>query len=295
MKKVLLLASALFSALGSPITAHAQSTAFTYQGALQDGGSPASGIYDLRFAIYDSLTNGAQQGGTLTNAATAVSNGLFTVTLDFGNQFPGAARWLELGVRTNGGGAFGVLTPRQPVTPTPYAITAAALSGNVPVAQLTGTIPLGQLPATVVTNGASGVNISGTFSGNGAGITGVDLRTVNSQGALSFTTNFGIFVLASSPGVGVGPRSVTAADVNGDGKPDLISANTFADTLTVLTNNGNGGFVLASSPGVGITPYSVTAADVNGDGQSDLISANFNANTLTVLTNNGSGRSESVV
>ena len=62
------------------------------------------------------------------------------MALDFGSQFPGANRWLEIGVRTNGGGAFGLLTPRQPVTPTPYAITsasagtAAAVSGNVPVA-----------------------------------------------------------------------------------------------------------------------------------------------------------------
>ena len=83
------------------LSASAQTTAFTYQCRLTDGGSPASGIYDLRFTVYDALTGGAQQGVTLTNAATAVSNGLFTVTLDFTNQFPGAARWLEMGVRTN--------------------------------------------------------------------------------------------------------------------------------------------------------------------------------------------------
>ncbi|HNI61280.1 MAG TPA: hypothetical protein PKW11_15155, partial [Pseudomonadota bacterium] len=39
-----------------------------------------------------------------THNNVAVTNGLFTVTLDFGNQFPGADRWLEIGVRTNGGG-----------------------------------------------------------------------------------------------------------------------------------------------------------------------------------------------
>jgi len=87
-------------------TAHAQGTAFTYQGRLNDGASPATGIYDLRFAIYDALNSGAQQGSLLTNSATAVSNGLFSVTLDFGSQFSGANRWLDIGVRTNGGGAF---------------------------------------------------------------------------------------------------------------------------------------------------------------------------------------------
>jgi hypothetical protein len=77
--------------------------------------------------------------------------------------------------------------------------------------------------------------------------------------------------------------------VNGDGRPDLISANHVGNTLTVLTNNGSGGFVLASSPAVGGWPSSVTSADVNGDGKPDLISANRLANTLTVLTNRGTG------
>src|SRR5262245_37984307 len=100
----------------------AVSTAFTYDGRLSDGGNPASGIYDLRFTIYDALVVGTQQGPTLTNTATAVSNGLFTVTLDFGNQFPGADRWIEIAVRPNGGGAFSTLVPRQKIATTPYAV-----------------------------------------------------------------------------------------------------------------------------------------------------------------------------
>ena len=47
--------------------------------------------------------------------------------------------------------------------------------------------------------------------------------------------------------MGSDPLSVVAADVNGDGKVDLISANYGDNTLTVLTNNGSGGFVLAST------------------------------------------------
>jgi len=83
---------------------------------------------------------------------------------------------------------------------------------------------------------------------------------------LTVLTNNGSggFGLASSPGVGLNPISVTAADVNGDGKVDLISANANANSLTVLTNNGSGGFVLSSSPGVGNSPRSIAAADVNG-------------------------------
>jgi hypothetical protein len=71
-------------------TAFSQGTPFTYQGRLSDGANPANGRYDLTFALYDSASGGTQQGSTITNSALAVSNGLITVTLDFGNQFPGS-------------------------------------------------------------------------------------------------------------------------------------------------------------------------------------------------------------
>ena len=169
------------------LTLHAQTSAFTYQGRLTDNGSPASGIYDLRFSIYDADTGGTEVAGPVTNSPVAVSNGLFTVTLDFGaSVFDGSDRWLEIGVATNGSGVFTNLNPRQPLTATPYAIQAAnaASANSVSAANISGTIPLAQLPGAVVTNGASGVNISGTFSGNGAGVTNVDLFTVNTRGAI---------------------------------------------------------------------------------------------------------------
>jgi len=93
-----------------------------------------------------------------------VSNGLFTVTLDFGNQFPGANRWLEIGVRTNGVGAYTTLSPRQPITATPYAITAGNLSGGVTSANLAGTYA----------NALTLNNAANSFSGSGAGLTSLN-------------------------------------------------------------------------------------------------------------------------
>ncbi|MDB6111658.1 MAG: hypothetical protein JWR69_3408 [Pedosphaera sp.] len=110
--------------LASP--ALAQNTAFTYQGRLMDGGAPASGSYDFAFTLFDDVSVGNQVSNIITNASTAVSNGLFTLTLDFGaGIFTGPARWLEIGVRTNGGASFTSLSLRQPLTPAPYAIYAA--------------------------------------------------------------------------------------------------------------------------------------------------------------------------
>ena len=113
----------------------AQGTAFTYQGRLNLGANVASGNFDLTFALYN-VASGAGQVGLTTTNAVVVSNGLFTTTLDFGANFPGADRWLEIGVRTNHGSAFTTLSPRQKLTPTPYAVTAANLSGSVTGSQL---------------------------------------------------------------------------------------------------------------------------------------------------------------
>jgi len=89
---------------------------------------------------------------------------------------------------------------------------------------------------------------------------------------------------ASSPLlVGNRPSSVFAADVNGDGATDLISANQDDNTLTVLTNDGAGGFALASTPAVGRQPITVLAAVLTRDGEVGLVSANSGDDSLTVL------------
>ena len=124
-------------------SAFAQGTGFTYQGRLNDGANSANGDYDLRLTIYDALTGGSAVGGPLTNAPTSVSNGLFTVTLDFGpGVFSGADRWLEIGVRTNGSAAaYQTLSPRQQLTATPYAARAQTVT-SVPDTALSANVPL---------------------------------------------------------------------------------------------------------------------------------------------------------
>ena len=73
----------------------AQGNAISYQGQLKRDGSQYSGTCDFRFGLWDALNGGSQQGTTQSAAAVEVNNGLFGVSLDFGNQFKGEARWLE--------------------------------------------------------------------------------------------------------------------------------------------------------------------------------------------------------
>jgi len=96
--------------------------------------------------------------------------------------------------------------------------------------------------------------------------------------------------ISSSTNTSVGdPNCVTVADVNGDGRLDLISSDYGDSAVLVFTNKGGGTFATAVSYKVGANPLWVTAADVNRDGKVDLISANPSDNTLTLLTNNGGG------
>lgn len=97
---------------------------FTYQGHLSDGGNAADGAYEFQFQLFDDPITGTQIANTVVLDPVSVSDGLFSVELDFGQSaFGGGGRWLEIGVRPDGSGdPYTTLTPRQKVTPAPYAL-----------------------------------------------------------------------------------------------------------------------------------------------------------------------------
>lgn len=111
----------LFIILFVPSFAAAQTTEFTYQGRFNDSAGTAAS-YDFEFRLFASASGGAALG-TQTRPGVPVSDNVFTVQLDFGGQFDGTARYLEIGVKPAGsGGGFTILAPRQPITSTPYAV-----------------------------------------------------------------------------------------------------------------------------------------------------------------------------
>ena len=261
---------------------------------------PANITYTTYWSNDGTSVNGSEPAAAVV---VGVSNGLFTVvlgdtTLANMQAIPAAVFTTQPDLQlriwfSDGVNGFAALSPVQNLTPAPYAVkanSASNLLGSLPAGQLSGTIAATLLPGIVLTNGAANVTLTGTFSGNGAGVTNISVSSVGPAGTFSLIL---IPLLSFAPGitlnVGPNPYSVVAVDVNGDGKLDLISANAGADTLTVLTNNGNAVFGSNATLSVGSEPFSVVAADVNGDGKPDLICANYNSSTLTVLTNNGSG------
>jgi hypothetical protein len=89
--------------------------------------------------------------------------------------------------------------------------------------------------------------------------------------------------------VGIDPAAVVTADLNGDGKLDLITANANDITISVLIGNGDGTFGAAHTYVVGPGPDSVAVGDFNGDGKLDIVTANEGNNTVSVLLGNGDG------
>jgi formylglycine-generating enzyme required for sulfatase activity len=165
--------------------ASAQSTAFTYQGHLMDGGASANGNYDLQFTLKNALTAGTTVGTPQAVSPVTAVNGIFTVTLDFGSaSFDGSDRWVELGVRPAGSvAAYTVLAPRQRLTATPYALRA--LSANN-ATNLTGTVTAGNIANGTITGAmiapnatisASSVNAT-SFNGNGAALTNIPVSAL---------------------------------------------------------------------------------------------------------------------
>ncbi len=220
--------------LHQEVKAYSGST-FTYQGYLRDGESPANGAYDFEFMLYyaaskaeDDLQNDPKIITPIAKDNVQVTDGLFTVELDFGNVFDGQQLYLEIGVRPgSSSGAYTYLTPRQPLRAAPYALGLApgasiigTLAGtNILTLQNLGTG--GAIYATTASTTYSailGEALSGTGSGlygksaasGGKGVTGENVAATGSAvgvyGTSSSSNGYGISGLGA---VGVFGKTTT--------------------------------------------------------------------------------------
>lgn len=232
------------------VQATALGTAFSYQGHLSDGSGPVDGSCDVSFKLYDDAgsgsppTGGIKLGSTLQRTV-AVTNGHFMVTdLDFGDAFGGEARWLEIAVRCpSGSGNYTMLSPRQALTPTPYALYAR----NVPLHDHLGqTWMPGDSPSAMTITGTFGLPdyaplvLSNAFTGTG----GAGLRVGSAGGA----------------GIAIGSGALEGLWVQSAGR-DGVRVESAGQSGFAVGSAGQNGFAVESAAETGLF---VDSAGVNG-------------------------------
>ena len=270
-----------------------------YQGRLIDGTNLVNGSVGVSLRIYDDAT-----GGVLLyedSNTVAVVDGLYATligddtTVGSLNAALAATNvWLEVAVDNV------ALTPRERIASVAFALVAdqaATVTGPISDSQLP--VNLARLDGTnqtftgPVTFSSLSNQFVGRFSGDGSEVTGVDLKTVQSYGALQWTGDVS-FVEASFPMADEYPSGIVAEDINGDGQIDFVVAHSNniwnpSIVLAVVTNDGNGSFVLSDTLDIGAGVSSIVGADFTGNGYVDLVLAIPDNNTVTVMTNDGHG------
>ncbi len=188
--------------LVSSVTALAQGSGFSFQGRLNDGTNPANGPYDLQFKLYDAIAGGGQIGSTLVRPSTGLVNGVFSVTLDFGNAaFNNPfAIFIEIAVKPGGStNAYTILGPRQQLTVVPFAVRANnatnadnatnAVNAQTAINATNATSATNAINATNATVAANSLNLGGVSSVNYAQLNTVNTGDLRTNGALAITGN----------------------------------------------------------------------------------------------------------
>ncbi|MCB9861201.1 MAG: hypothetical protein H6815_12200 [Phycisphaeraceae bacterium] len=214
-------------------------TTFTYQGELNKLGAPVNDTCDFRFWLYDSIMGGNQVGPMLEATSVSVTDGRFSVDLNFGAAaFDNSGRWLGVEVRQpSGTGSYAVLTPRQPITRSPYSIQTRGIfvdsNKHVGIGTTTPEAPLHirENSAGAVTAQA---NSTGVFERNGQNFISVLAPTSSERGILfgdpSNLANGG--VVFNSPSVPNGMQFRTGGNVpqvylNADGRLGIGTSTMF--------------------------------------------------------------------
>lgn len=202
-------------------------TAFTYQGRLTGDNGAIDDTCDFTFDLWDAASDGNNLG-TVNVSGVSVDEGLFTVELDFGAAaFGGDARWLAITVDCGEGAE--ALTPRQPLTPAPYALglrPGTAVTGtldNGAVLSLANTIDDGLRVNEAADDGVQVTSANYGFYVQNAGADGVLVDSAGNDGVyVGSAASDGVYVASANYGVSVASADtdgifVNNADADGDG------------------------------------------------------------------------------
>jgi hypothetical protein len=211
---------------------------------------------------------------------------------------------------STGGGSFTAAGPYAESAANPAAVAIVDLNGD----SIPDLVIADGLPAPDDLNPTPSVS---TLLGNGDGTFQSPTRApypgpieagafadVNGDGRLDLVSNSQVFLANATggyqPATSLVPPSgqtscaamdgvVAVGDVNGDGHPDIATADCQNDTVTVYLNNGDGTFQAGSSYWAGYYPQGLAIAQVNGDTKPDIVVANADSADTAVLVGNGDG------
>lgn len=266
----LVLALAVCAGTAVPVFAQPVNDSFTFQGELKDGASFATGNYDFRFRLYDSLVGGSQIGAQVSTTAPLV-DGKFAVTIQFPNAFTsGQQRYIEIDAAPAGSGAWVTLSPRQLLTATPnasYSITsgtsvaAQTFGGQAPSFYTNASnMSAGTLPSARLSGSYSSAltfsNIGNTYFGNGANLTGLNASNISTGTIADARLPSNIARLNTA-------QTFTAAQTIDFGGTALTLNDTVAGGISMVLNNAGGTALDINNNAAGLVGYGL-AVDVTG-------------------------------
>lgn len=276
-------------------------TEFTYQGQLENNGSPVNGTCNFKFGLWDATSLGSQIGTTVTVPSVTVTNGLFTAPIDFGaNAFNGDARYLGIAVACPSG-SYTPMSTRQALTPAPYALTALKTAyKNVLVVAKSGGHYNTITAALNSISDASDTNRYLVYVAPGVYTETVTMKQfVDIEGAGELTTKITQIGSGSSiTGTVIGAsnaelRFLTVENTGGNTYATAIYNSSASPHLTHVTATASGGTaynygVSNSSSSPTMTDVSVTASGGSGDTGVWNSSSSLTMTNVTILALNGS-------
>lgn len=185
----------------------------------------------------------------------------------------------------NGDGRLDLVAANQSDGNVSVLLNTTTPGATAPTFATQQTFAAGSLPTSTTATDVNGDGkpdlVVANYLGNSVSV----LLNTTAQGAVTAS-----FSAQQTFATGSNPTRVVAADVNGDGKADLIVSNLSSNSVSVLLNATAPGaaaplFLAQQTFPTGAAPYAVDAADANGDGEPDLVVANYNGNTVSVLFN----------